>query len=347
MIQYVKVLFWTILFGLVVLPCYASAASITEKNAAIGQSCIASGENSTAMGYQTAAIGEKSTAMGDGTIASGWAATAMGSTTQAGGIYSTAMGVDTTALGYCSFSGGGYMKLEDTADHTFVWGNSVIEQSIAIADAFLIFPAGTPGKVGIGTKNPKNLLDLGMTLGKKLAVYQNSAGNDFYGFSISDYTLEIYAGATSDDNNPAIVVKSVTGRIGIGTNSPNYLLEVDGNAAKSSGGTTWINSSDARLKDITGDYDRGLDQILSLKPVTFYYKDGNPRGLPTDEENIGFIAQEVQEVFPEAISEGEDGYLDFNMHPVNVALVNAVKELKSENDALRQEIKQIKSALGL
>jgi len=35
------------------------------------------------------------------------------------------------------------------------------------------------------------------------------------------------------------------------------------------------------------------------------------------------------------------------MHPVNVALVNAVKELKAENEALREEIVQIKVALGL
>jgi len=119
--------------------------------------------------------------------------------------------------------------------------------------------------------------------------------------------------------------------------SPGYTLEVAGNAAKSSGGTTWINSSDERLKDITGEYNRGLDAILNLRPVTFFYKDSNPRGLPTDEENIGFIAQEVQEVFPEAVSEGPDGYLDFNMHPINVAVVNAIKELKAENDALRNE----------
>jgi hypothetical protein len=90
-----------------------------------------------------------------------------------------------------------------------------------------------------------------------------------------------------------------------------------------------------------------LDAIASLRPVSFFYKQDNPRGLPSNEENIGLIAQEVQEVFPEAVSEGPDGYLDFNMHPVNVALVNAVKELKAEKEALRQEIRQIKAALGM
>jgi len=47
------------------------------------------------------------------------------------------------------------------------------------------------------------------------------------------------------------------------------------------------------------------------------------------------VAQEVREVFPEAVSECPDGYLDFNMHAVNVALVNAVKALKAENDRLK------------
>jgi hypothetical protein len=99
--------------------------------------------------------------------------------------------------------------------------------------------------------------------------------------------------------------------------------------------------------ETTGEYARGLNDVVRLAPITFHYKGNNPRGLPSDDEYIGFIAQEVQEVFPEAVSEGPDGYLDFNMHPVNVALVNAVKELKAENEALREEIREIKAALGM
>jgi len=90
-----------------------------------------------------------------------------------------------------------------------------------------------------------------------------------------------------------------------------------------------------------------LEAIIRLRPVTFFYKQDNPRGLPSNEENIGFIAQEVRKVFPEAVSEGPDGYLDFNMHPVNVALVNMVKELRAENEVLREEIRQIKARLGM
>ncbi len=234
------------------------------------------------------------------------------------------------------------MRLTETADHTFVWGCSDNLQNISTADAFLIFPAGTAGKVGIGTKAPQNLVDLGATQGKKLAVFQKTTGNDFYGFGISPATLEIYAGVVADDSNPAMVVKKTSGNVGIGTNAPNYLLEVDGSAGKLGGGS-WTNSSDARLKEITGEYAGGLDKILLLRPITFYYKENNPRELPADEGYIGFIAQEVREVFPEAVTEGPDGYLDFNMHPVNVAVINAIKELKAENDEIRSENKYLKT----
>ena len=150
-----------------------------------------------------------------------------------------------------------------------------------------------------------------------------------------------------------MTIQKDTGNVGIGDETPGYKLEVNGTAGKPGGGF-WTNSSDARLKDITGEYGRGLDAISYLRPVTFRYKEGNPLGLPTDEEYVGFVAQEVQEVFPEAVSEGKDGYLNFNMQSVSVALVNAIKELKAENEALKldnevlkQDIEQIKAVLGL
>ena len=62
----------------------------------------------------------------------------------------------------------------------------------------------------------------------------------------------------------------------------------------------------------------------------------------------------MQETFPEPASAGKDGYLDFSMYPVNVAVVNAIKELKAETDTLRLEkamlkkdIVKIKPILGI
>lgn len=341
--KYLSIMFSAIFFLIVLNPCQVLAASIKEKQAEIGYACTASGDYSTAMGKDTTASGIASTAMGLGNKASGG--------------YSTAMGTHNTAGGAHSFAGGRAMILEDTADHTFVWGwSSSIYRRISTANAFLIFPAGTVGRVGIGTPSPGSMLHVkgngwpesflfldthGVNQDSGIRFYENaSVKGHLYHDAANDALRFFYEGHTSQ-----LALKS-NGRVGIGTINPGALLEVNGGASKPGGGS-WSVSSDERLKDITGVYEAGLNKILGLKPVTFFYKDNNSRNLPTDEEYIGFIAQEVQAVFPEAVSEGKDGYLDFNMHPVNVALVNAVKELKVENDALRQEIKLIKAALGL
>jgi len=135
--------------------------------------------------------------------------------------------------------------------------------------------------------------------------------------------------------------------VGILTNSiADYELVVNGEATKTGGGS-WSNSSDLRLKDILGNYIRGLNDIIRLQPIRFKYKADNPRKLPSDEEQIGFIAQEVQETFPEAVNKSTDGYLDFNIHSVNAALVNAVKELKAENDLLKERLERIEQLVGL
>jgi len=85
-----------------------------------------------------------------------------------------------------------------------------------------------------------------------------------------------------------------------------------------------------------------LEEIIDLKAVRFTYKEFNPRNLNPDQEQIGFIAQDVQEIFPEAVNECKDGYLDFNMHPVNVAMVNAVKELNQKIESQQREIDELK-----
>ncbi len=110
---------------------------------------------------------------------------------------------------------------------------------------------------------------------------------------------------------------------------------LNGTAAKTGGGS-WSTLSDARMKNLTGEYHKGLNEIIQLNPVTFTYKAGNPRELNSNEPPIGFVAQDVQKIFPEAVSECKDGYFDFNIHAVNVALVNAVKELKAENELLKK-----------
>lgn len=154
-------------------------------------------------------------------------------------------------------------------------------------------------------------------------IFNNAAGGG----------LHIYNSAVKT----AIFAKQSNSYVGIGHTNPAYQLHVGGDAAKTTGSTVWIISSDKRLKDVTGDYLKGLNEIALLNPVKFRYKTGNIRNLPSEKEYVGFIAQDVKEIFPESVSLSADGYYDMDIHAINVALVNAVKELKAENEKLKEE----------
>jgi hypothetical protein len=63
---------------------------------------------------------------------------------------------------------------------------------------------------------------------------------------------------------------------------------------------------------------------------------------------VGFAAQDVQKVFPESVGVDDDGYLNFNMHAILVAYLNAIKEqqqqidkLKEQNNTLQQRLEKL------
>jgi hypothetical protein len=128
--------------------------------------------------------------------------------------------------------------------------------------------------------------------------------------------------------------------------TPNF-LQMFGGAKKSSGGTSWEVLSDSRLKQDVGPYELGLNEILQLRTVRFRYSDDTKRGLSSTEAEVGFIAQEVREVIPEAVTEGKDGYLSLSADPIHWAAINAIQELnaklEAETAALRVDV-QIKDA---
>ena len=163
----------------------------------------------------------------------------------------------------------------------------------------------------------------------------NSSGGSNISFGTTDY----WSGGIT---NTALTINP-EGKIGIWTTVPDQALSVYGDADKASGGTSWSVFSDSRLKDIQGTYDRGLDDIVKLQPVRFHYKTDNPLKLPSDTDEIGVIAQDVQTVFPEAVQKSATGYLEFNMSPVQFAMINAIKQLKTENDQLKAASAQQKA----
>lgn len=122
-------------------------------------------------------------------------------------------------------------------------------------------------------------------------------------------------------------------------NSGNFVVPA-GTASKPGGGS-WAVYSDARLKNIHGDFTRGLGAIASLQPISYNYAKGNAENLPSDQTYIGLTAQNVQKAIPEAVSMDENGFLKLNNDPVIWTMLNAIKELKAENDSLKARVEAL------
>lgn len=144
-------------------------------------------------------------------------------------------------------------------------------------------------------------------------------------------------GFTSTANNQFLILAS--GGVGIGTASPDETLSVNGSADKQGGGS-WDTFSDARLKDIGPNWTRGLAALDSIRPVQYHYKTENALKLSHEPEYVGVIAQQVQDVIPEAVHRGKNGYLVVNNDPIIWTMVNAIKELKAENETLKRQVSE-------
>jgi hypothetical protein len=133
------------------------------------------------------------------------------------------------------------------------------------------------------------------------------------------------------------------GNVGIGTTAPTDTLSVNGTASKPGGGT-WAVFSDERLKNIKGNYTSGLKAIMQLQPLRFEYRQNNALGLKSGGEHVGFGAQSLQKVMPEAVTKNSEGYLMVNSDPILWAMLNAIKEQQQEIAELKKEVRKLRAA---
>ena len=135
-----------------------------------------------------------------------------------------------------------------------------------------------------------------------------------------------------------------TGRVGIGVAAPSHILQINGQGRATS--TTWTTTSDIRLKDVEGRFEYGLNELMKINTYRFRYKKDNPLNLPSDRPFQGLMAQELQKIIPEAVTKQADGYFTVNSDPVFWTMLNAIKDLKNENDNLKAELEQMKKDIA-
>jgi hypothetical protein len=124
------------------------------------------------------------------------------------------------------------------------------------------------------------------------------------------------------------------GDVGIGTMDPDYKLDVDGTIRGDN-----VSASDIRWKKNIDPIEGSLEKVKQLQGVHYDWKDENK----DQSRQIGFIAQDVEKIFPELVKTDDKGYKSMNYSKVVTVLVESVKELDDENQELEDRIVKLEN----
>ena len=175
----------------------------------------------------------------------------------------------------------------------------------------------------------------------------SAAGNVGIGLAAPIHKMDVAGNMTIGPGfNGSVTVPAngliVEGGVGIATASPTATLSVNGTANKPGGGS-WDVFSDERLKNIKGRFTTGLKAVMQLQPIRYEYKPDNALSLKSTRESIGFGAQHLQKVIPEAVSTNQNGFLMVNNDPILWTMLNAIKEQQQEIKDLKAEVQKLKA----
>jgi hypothetical protein len=144
-----------------------------------------------------------------------------------------------------------------------------------------------------------------------------------------------------------LVMDITTGNVGMGiqTAAPAAKLDVGGSVHASAFPT----SSDERFKTNVQPLTNVLEKLVKVRGVTFEWNElYESMGRSTHRREIGVIAQELEPNFPELVSTWDaEGHRAVDYGRMTAVLLEAVKELKAQNDALQARIEKLEKTDGV
>ena len=282
---------------------------VGNRSVTIGYDAWGSGSNSIAIGPYTTAYRDYSTAIGHGARATGDQSLAIGHGAVAEGGYSVAIG--------CGYKGKWANNKTVFANRTIAKGsNSVAIGRGAIADQ--------DNQIVLGVKNSPDKVSI-----PKTTVYIPGDlvvdGNVHLGRDSSSCVysrVRNIANNTDTEAHYSLLAQHPTDGTTIRSGYQKYTeKEVEA-----------FYPSDRRLKNVGKAFTGGLAELKKLDLFHFTYKKDK-----SNTPHVGLMAQDLQKVFPDAVTKGDDGFLRIRMEDMFYALINAVKELANMFEELKQQ----------
>jgi len=244
------------------------------------------------------------------------------------------------ALGYLIFegvnsssalTGGGYISVNQTAaaGASYIPAAMLFYTSDATNGAAEKMRIDSSGNLLVGTTTTA----YGTISGRFISASPTSGGAGLFytGFSGDVSTSALNVGKFDNNNTTSqIFIKFGVNNSGSGSGQIN---------ANGSSAAAFGSFSDSRLKENIVDLPSQLDNIMALRTVEFDYIESEGGG-----HQIGFIAQEVQEIYPDLVGEREDGMLTLtDLNKNDARLIKAIQELKALVDTQVSTITQLQA----
>ncbi len=224
------------------------------------------------------------------------------------------------------------------------------------------------GRVGIGVTDPIGQLHVfggpSMISGytRSLVLHKDHPTMQFKGISDSNHSgfigydaqavnesMRFWVGADSDDPSSGTSVQAMTirynGNIGMGCTVPQYKLHVVGDlgvvgtiyASAASVSSGVVACSDIRYKKDIKPLPDALTNVIKLQGVNYNWKVSEfPDKHFVDTKQIGFIAQDLEKLYPEMVFTDDKGYKSVDYSRLTPVLVEAIKEQQKIIESLKE-----------
>jgi hypothetical protein len=171
---------------------------------------------------------------------------------------------------------------------------------------------------------------------------QSNGLNGVFGVSLNAFASGVY-GENQSGGGYGVAGRATSAGVAVmgdNTNSSGWAGVFYGklyaDAAHKPGGGSWTTFSDARLKKDVKPLEGVLERLLKLRGVTFGWVEPEKHGHLVGPQ-IGMIAQEVEQVFPEWVGTEANGYKTLTIRGFEALAVEGIRAVHKDNQSLRRE----------
>lgn len=307
-----------------------NSASGSDYGVAIGSNSQTRHKNSVAIGYSARTTGENAVAIGasqwgteagERSVAIGYGAGARYKNSIAIGANASVMGENSIAIGNnATASYKNTVVLGDSNTTVFIPGNLVVNHAALIGRA-----AGRNDNLYFRPYAQEDgrhfaVLNAGDWKGEdsNVSLVQDDTNDDKLVVRVGPYsTVTEWWRRDYKDNNRTHI---------------NFEDPTRGNDPKSH------RQSDIRLKNVGEPFTAGLNELEKLNFYHFTFKKDKDQ-VP----QVGVMAQDLQKVFPQAVSKDDGGWLTIRWDEMFYAAINAIKELNTKVCAIAKDVTNLKT----